>query len=98
MAEDGPMKKVIPGKESTLPNPYSKHFDRSQDSISLSKLEYESSEKNRVKFGKYACHPSLLVTRKVVGLLMAITALGGVVAPFHPLARPTLMILLWIPF
>ena len=28
---------------------------------------------------------------------MAITALAGVVAPFHPLARPTLMILLWIP-
>ena len=97
MAEDGPMKKVIPGKESTLPNPYSKHFDRSQDSISLSKLEYESSERNRIKFGKFACHPSLLITRKVVGLLMAITALGGVVAPFHPLARPTLMILLWIP-
>ena len=39
MAEDGPMKKVIPGKESSLPNPYSKHFDRSEDSISLSKSD-----------------------------------------------------------
>ena len=28
---------------------------------------------------------------------MALTALAGVVAPFHPLAKPTLMILLWIP-
>ncbi len=97
MSEDGPMKKVIPGKESSLPNPYSKHFDRSEDSISLSRSEYESSEQNRVKFGKFACHPALLITRRVVGLLMAITALAGVVAPFHPLARPTLMILLWIP-
>ena len=28
---------------------------------------------------------------------MALTALAGVTAPFHPLAKPTLMILLWIP-
>ena len=28
---------------------------------------------------------------------MAITALAGVVAPYHPLAKPTLMIVIWIP-
>ena len=97
MAEESSSKKVIPGKESSLPNPYSKDFDRGEDSISLSLLDYHSSEENRLKFGKLACNPILLVTRRVVGLLMALTALAGVVAPFHPLARPTLMILLWIP-
>ena len=97
MSEESPSQKVVPGKESTLPNPYSKHFDRSEDSTSLSVLDYNSSEKNRLKFGKLASNPILLMTRRVVGLLMAITALAGVVAPFHPLARPTLMILLWIP-
>ena len=39
----------------------------------------------------------VLLTRRAVGLLMAITALAGVVAPNHPLTKPTSMILLWIP-
>ena len=97
MAEESPLKKVIPGKESTLPNPYSKDFDRGEDSLSVSLAEYKLAEEHRVKYGKLACRPSLLITRRAVGLLMALTALAGVVAPFHPLARPTLMILLWIP-
>ena len=96
MAEESSLK-VVPGKESSLPNPYSKDFDRGEDSISLSIIDYESSERNRIKYGRIATKPALLLTRRVVGLLMAITALAGVVAPFHPLARPTLMILLWIP-
>lgn len=97
MAEGPKSQKVVPGKESSLPNPYSKDFDRGEDSTSLSFQDYESSENHRLKFGKIACNPILLMTRRIVGLLMALTALAGVVAPFHPLARPTLMILLWIP-
>ncbi len=97
MAEESPLRKVIPGKESTLPNPYSKDFDRGEDSLSVSQAEYKTAEEHRLKFGRLACRPSLLITRRAVGLLMALTALAGVVAPFHPLAKPTLMILLWIP-
>ena len=33
---------------------------------------------HRVKYGKLACRPSLLITRRAVGLLMALTALAGV--------------------
>ena len=97
MPEDTSLKKVIPGKESTLPNPYSKDFDRSEDSLSISLSDYNLAEKHRLKYGRLACSPSLLMARRVVGLLMALTALAGVVAPYHPLAKPTLMILLWIP-
>ena len=97
MPEDTSLKKVIPGKESTLPNPYSKDFDRSEDSLSISLSDYNLAEKHRLKYGRLACSPFLLMARRVVGLLMALTALAGVVAPYHPLAKPTLMILLWIP-
>ena len=97
MSEEPSLQKVVPGKESSLPNPYSKDFDRGEDSTSLSYQDYEVSEKHRLKFGRIASNPILLLTRRVVGLLMALTALAGVVAPFHPLAKPTLMILLWIP-
>ena len=97
MSEGPSSKKVVPGRESSLPNPYSKDFDRGEDSTSLSYQDYEASENHRLKFGRIASNPVLLMTRRIVGLLMALTALAGVVAPFHPLARPTLMILLWIP-
>ena len=97
MAGKPSSKKVILGKESSLPNPYSKDFDRGEDSISISFSDYESAEAHRLKYGKMACNPILLLTRRIAGLLMALTALAGVVAPFHPLANPTLMILLWIP-
>ncbi len=97
MAGSPSSKKVIPGKESSLPNPYSKDFDRGEDSLSISFSDYESAEAHRLKYGKMACNPILLLTRRIAGLLMALTALAGVVAPFHPLANPTLMILLWIP-
>ena len=97
MSEGPSSQKVVPGRESSLPNPYSKDFDRGEDSTSLSYQDYEASENHRLKFGRIASNPVLLMTRRIVGLLMALTALAGVVAPFHPLARPTLMILLWIP-
>ncbi|RJV01301.1 MAG: hypothetical protein DWC06_03035 [Candidatus Poseidoniales archaeon] len=90
-------KKVIPGKESGLPNPYSKDFDRAEDSISNTMLDYESAERHRIKYGRLASNSVVLMTRRVAGLLMAMTALAGVIAPEHPLTRPTLMILLWIP-
>ena len=97
MAGKASSKKVIPGKGSSLPNPYSKDFDRGEDSISISLSDYELAEAHRLKFGRMACNPILLLTRRIAGLLMALTALAGVVAPYHPLAKPTLMILLWIP-
>ena len=82
MSEGPSLQKVVPGKESSLPNPYSKDFDRGEDSTSLSYLDYEASERHRLKFGRIASNPILLLTRRVVGLLMALTALAGVVAPF----------------
>ena len=88
---------VVNSQTSSLPNPYSLDFDRSQDSISSTLSDYQAAEEHRVKFGRFARNPVIMVTRRVVGLLMAITALAAVVAPFHPLARPTLMIVVWIP-
>ena len=49
-----------------------------------------------MKYGKLASN-NFGSTRRAAGLLMALTALAGVVAPNHPLTKPTLMILLWIP-
>ena len=97
MSDDSSAKRVVPGTGAGLPNPYSKDFDRSEDSISSTLLDYQSAETHRIKYGKLACNPIVLVTRRIAGLLMAITALSGVVAPNHPLTRPTLMILIWIP-
>ena len=97
MSADSSVKRVIPGTGAGLPNPYSKDFDRSEDSISHSLLDYESAEAQRVKYGKLACNSVVLLTRRIAGLLMAITALSGVVAPNQPLTRPTSMVLLWIP-
>lgn len=90
-------KKVFPGMGSGLPNPYSEDFDRAEDSISSAFIDYQSAENHRIKYGRLACNPVVLMMRRIAGLLMAITALAGVVAPNHPLTRPTLMILLWIP-
>ena len=90
-------KKVFPGMGSRLPNPYSEDFDRAEDSISSALIAYQSAENHRIKYGKLACNPIVLMMRRAAGLLMAITALAGVVAPNHSLTRPTLMILLWIP-
>ena len=97
MSDASPSKKVIPGKGAGLPNPYSKDFDRGEDSISSSLADYESAEAHRIKYGRLACNPAVLLMRRVAGLLMALTALAGVVAPNHSLTKPTLMILLWIP-
>lgn len=97
MSSDSLAKRVVPGTGAGLPNPYSKDFDRSEDSISTTVADYESAENHRIKYGKFACKPMVLLTRRAVGLLMAITALAGVVAPNHPLTKPTSMILLWIP-
>ena len=94
---DPASKKVFPGMGSGLPNPYSADFDRAEDSISSSYLDYQSAENHRVKYGKLASNPAVLLTRRIAGLLMAMTALAGVVAPNHPLTRPTLMILVWVP-
>tara|TARA_B100000941_G_scaffold69148_1_gene46616 strand:+ start:2962 stop:4500 length:1539 start_codon:yes stop_codon:yes gene_type:complete len=90
-------KKVVIGKSPALPNPYSKDFDRAEDSISKTLLDYQSAEHHRVRFGRLARNSWILLTRKTVGLMMAMTALAGVIAPDHPLTRPTLMIILWIP-
>ena len=68
-------KKVIPGKESGLPNPYSKDFDRAEDSISNTMLDYESAERHRIKYGRLASNSVVLMTRRVAGLLMAMTCL-----------------------
>ena len=93
----GPAKQALPGMEAGLPNPYSKDFDRAEDSISSTYQDYQSAEQHRVKYGKLASNNLVLLTRRAAGLLMALTALAGVVAPNHPLTKPTLMILLWIP-
>ena len=76
MSEEPSLQKVVPGKESSLPNPYSKDFDKGEDSTSLSYLDYEASERHRLKFGRITSNPILLLTRRVVGLLMALTALA----------------------
>ena len=93
----GPAKQALPGMEAGLPNPYSKDFDRAEVSISSTYQDYQSAEQHRVKYGKLASNNLVLLTRRAAGLLMALTALAGVVAPNHPLTKPTLMILLWIP-
>ena len=90
-------RKVVVGASPGLPNPYSEDFDRAEDSISSTLLDYRSAEYHRVKYGKLARNSWILLTRKTVGLLMAMTALAGVVVPDHPLTRPTLMIIVWIP-
>ena len=54
MSEGPSLQKVVPGRESSLPNPYSKDFDRGEDSTSLSYQDYESSENHRLKFGRIA--------------------------------------------
>ena len=97
MSSDSSAKRAIPGTGAGLPNPYSKDFDRSEDSVSNSLLDYQSAENHRLKYGKIACKPAVLMMRRIAGLLMAITALSGVVAPNQPLTKPTSMILLWIP-
>ncbi len=97
MADDSMTDRVAANGASTLPNPYSLDFNRIDDTISKSKADYESADRHRLKFGRIARNPTIMITRRVVGLLMAITALAGVVAPYHPLARPTLMIVVWIP-
>jgi len=97
MSDDSSAKRVVPGTGAGLPNPYSKDFDRSEDSISSTMQDYQSAENHRIKYGRLACNPLVLMTRRIAGLLMAITALSGVVAPYHPLTRPTSLILLWIP-
>ena len=81
MSSDSLAKRVVPGTGAGLPNPYSKDFDRSEDSISATVADYESAEHHRIKYGKFACKSMVLLTRRAVGLLMAITALAGVVAP-----------------
>ncbi len=97
MAEGSRIDRANNSGTNILPNPYSMDFNRIDDTISKSKADYESAENHRLKFGRFARNPIIMLTRRVVGLLMAITALAGVVAPFHPLARPSLMIVIWIP-
>jgi len=62
---------------SGLPNPYSEDFDRAEDSISSALLDYRSAENHRIKYGRLACNPIVLLMRRAAGLLMAITALAG---------------------
>jgi len=97
MAGDSKADNASAGGSTTLPNPYSLDFNRIDDTISKSMADYRSAENHRLKFGRIARNPAIMVTRRIVGLLMAITALAGVVAPYHPLAKPTLMIVIWIP-
>ena len=42
----GPAKQALPGMEAGLPNPYSKDFDRAEDSISSTYQDYQSAEQH----------------------------------------------------
>lgn len=97
MAANPSAQRVIPGKGSGMPDPYGKGFHGVTDPLEKSKKDWISAESQRVKFGKIASNPLVLLLRRITGMLMAIGALAAVVAPTHAFTHPSFFVLLWIP-
>ncbi len=97
MTDPTSIQRVIAGKGGELPTPYGGVFEKGEDPLQRALDDYNRAEEHRIKFGKFASKPYIVIMRRATGLLIALTALSGVVAPDHPLTRPTLMLLLWIP-
>jgi len=97
MTSESSIKRVVAGAEASLPNPYGLGFEDTDDQLQIAKRNWESVENQRIIFGKFANKPIVLLFRKMTGILIAIGAIAGVIAPHHSLAHPSLMIFLWIP-
>ena len=97
MTAESQIKRVVAGAEAKLPNPYGLGFEDTDDQLEIAKRNWKSVEKQRIAFGNFAKKPIVLFFRQITGILIAIGAFAGVMAPNHALARPSLMIFLWIP-
>ena len=97
MTVETPTKRVVAGAGASLPNPYGLGFEDTDDQLEIAKRNWKSVENQRIIFGNFAKKPIVLLFRRITGILIAIGAFAGVMAPDHPLTRPSMMIFIWVP-
>ncbi len=91
------IEKALPGTNSGFPTPQGDNWNNIVDTIESSLNALSSSDRDRVKFGNLANNRIILSLRSITGLMMAITALSGVIIPDTIFLNPSLTVILWIP-
>ena len=94
MEGNGGDKKVVAGAGGSLPNPYGGGFDDVADELEISRRMWSQAENQRISMGNFASKPSILFLRRLTGVLMALTALAGVIVPSQ---KPAATVAFFIP-
>ena len=81
MSGDTSIMPAIAGARTGLPDPYGVGFEESVSQLELTKEEWERIEKIRIRAGAMVSNPFFVIFRNITGVLMALVALSGVIAP-----------------
>ena len=81
MPTDNSIIPAIAGASSGLPDPYGVGFEESVSQLELTKDEWKRIENIRVRAGALVSNPFFVAFRNISGVLIALVALSGVIAP-----------------
>ncbi|MDP6870129.1 MAG: hypothetical protein QGI21_05100 [Candidatus Poseidoniaceae archaeon] len=91
------IERAVPGATRGFPSPQGENWNNTVDTIESSLNALHQSNKSRIKYGKIANRNIIISLRIITGMLMALSALSGVIAPGIIFATPSLTVLFWIP-
>ena len=81
MSDDTSIMPAIAGASGGLPDPYGVGFEESVSQLELTKEEWERIERIRIRAGALVSNPFFVIFRNISGILIALVALSGVIAP-----------------
>jgi hypothetical protein len=81
MSDDTSITPAIAGASGGLPDPYGVGFEESVSQLELTKEEWERIERIRIRVGALVSNPFFVAFQNISGVLIALVALSGVIAP-----------------